>query len=144
MKSWMAVCIKDHKNCTSVTSGDFLPTRLLDVRGPMIRLVDSKDLNSAVESYVALSYCWGTTMPETGKTTKETEVERRREIDYTLLPRTLREAIHATQALGFSYIWIDALCIIQEVMRRTGSKSQQPCVTCKKFAFCLYSSLKVE
>lgn len=30
------------------------------------------------------------------------------------LAHTIQDAIRVTQSLGFSYIWIDALCIIQD------------------------------
>jgi hypothetical protein len=31
-----------------------------------------------------------------------------------LLPKTFKDAIELTRRLGFQYIWIDALCIIQD------------------------------
>lgn len=52
-------------------------------------------------------------MPKTGKTTQESMETRRQGIDFALLPRTLREAIYVACLLGISFIWIDALCIIQ-------------------------------
>ncbi|KAK5659844.1 hypothetical protein OQA88_13307 [Cercophora sp. LCS_1] len=30
-----------------------------------------------------------------------------------MMPRTLRDAVYITRALGFRYLWIDALCILQ-------------------------------
>jgi hypothetical protein len=35
-------------------------------------------------------------------------------IDIAALPRTFREAIGLTKALGLDYLWIDSLCIIQD------------------------------
>jgi Heterokaryon incompatibility protein (HET) len=29
------------------------------------------------------------------------------------IPKTLRDAIHIAKALGFKYLWLDSLCIIQ-------------------------------
>lgn len=113
VNSWIHTCVSEHKECVPLTSGRFLPTRLLDLKGPAISLIDSKGLIPSNAEYVALSYCWGTTMPETGKTTKETESERRKEIMLHLLPRTLREAVYVTRLLKIPYLWVDALCIIQ-------------------------------
>lgn len=36
------------------------------------------------------------------------------EIPHQPLPKTIQEAIDATRVLGLDYIWIDALCIIQQ------------------------------
>jgi hypothetical protein len=32
------------------------------------------------------------------------------------MPQTYQDAIHVTHALGLRYLWIDALCIIQECL----------------------------
>jgi len=60
-----------------------------------------------------LSYCWGNSIPESSKTTMETIQAHREAINFVLLPKTLREAMIVTRSLGISFIWIDALCIIQ-------------------------------
>ncbi|KAI9747105.1 MAG: hypothetical protein M1815_004623, partial [Lichina confinis] len=65
-----------------------------------------------VAHYVALSYCWGA--PQTVVTTEQTLEDYTVDIDVSTLSRSLRDAIRITQALGLRYIWIDALCIIQE------------------------------
>ena len=36
------------------------------------------------------------------------------EIKLRLLPQTFRDAIHITRKLGYQYIWIDSLCILQD------------------------------
>ncbi|CAN9414245.1 unnamed protein product [Alternaria alternata] len=35
-------------------------------------------------------------------------------IDVHTLPRTLADAVHVSQAFGLRYLWIDALCIVQD------------------------------
>jgi hypothetical protein len=47
-------------------------------------------------------------------TTKENESPHAQEIPYQLLPQTLQDAITLTRQLGIQYIWIDALCIVQD------------------------------
>ncbi|KAL1948611.1 hypothetical protein VTO73DRAFT_10417 [Trametes versicolor] len=37
-----------------------------------------------------------------------------RGVDSSILPQTVRDAISVTYALGFQFLWVDALCIIQD------------------------------
>lgn len=62
--------------------------------------------------YVALSHCWGSC--PTLKTLS-TNIERFRiGIPLRELPSTFADAVKMTRILGFEYIWIDSLCIIQD------------------------------
>ncbi len=62
--------------------------------------------------YVALSYCWGREQRQ--KTTKTNLEEQQQNIAYDILPKTLQDAIKVTANLGYKYVWIDSLCIIQD------------------------------
>jgi hypothetical protein len=61
---------------------------------------------------VALSHCWGSSIPVT--TTLDKLDTHKTAIKLNTLPRTFRDAIEITRKLGFSYLWIDSLCIIQD------------------------------
>jgi hypothetical protein len=50
-------------------------------------------------------------MPKTTKGNIEVYI---RGVDLNTLPKTFRDAVHATRKLGIKYLWIDALCIIQD------------------------------
>ncbi|PPQ98240.1 hypothetical protein CVT26_003411 [Gymnopilus dilepis] len=76
--------------------------------------------------YLTLSYVWG--KAEVLKSVKDnidllekpgalSSPEFRDKI-----PRTIRDAMEVTKALGFRYIWVDSLCIVQD--DDTGSKAQ--------------------
>ncbi|KAI1078310.1 heterokaryon incompatibility protein-domain-containing protein [Whalleya microplaca] len=120
-KWWIKHCLENHPACqprvSSRDSSCFLPTRLVDVRSyPKIRLVLKEELpeDSAKHwKYTALSYCWGNSMPEEGKTTQKTLDARRKSIHIAQLPPTLRDAIKLTHNLGVPFVWIDSLCILQ-------------------------------
>lgn len=62
--------------------------------------------------YVTLSYVWG--LGTTLNTTRE-NLESRQEEGFLAsdLPKTLRDSVEITRRLGYEWIWIDALCILQ-------------------------------
>ena len=62
--------------------------------------------------YVALSHCWGKT--NTAILKKRTLRTMTNGIDWSKLPKTFQDAIYVTRRLGFRYLWIDSLCIIQD------------------------------
>ncbi|KAF2833726.1 HET-domain-containing protein [Ophiobolus disseminans] len=62
--------------------------------------------------WVCLSYCWGGDQPS--KTTKANLDERLTLLPFADLPKTITDAITVTGRLGLRYLWVDALCIIQD------------------------------
>ncbi|KAL9638200.1 MAG: hypothetical protein Q9164_001708 [Protoblastenia rupestris] len=63
--------------------------------------------------YAALSYCWGR-VDTNYILTQATLHHKQRGIPIKTLPQTLQDAITITRGLHIRYIWIDALCIIQD------------------------------
>jgi hypothetical protein len=61
--------------------------------------------------YLTLSHCWGGKIFTTLTRSNFTEFLSR--IPTESLSKTFREAITITRTLGFKYLWIDSLCIIQ-------------------------------
>jgi hypothetical protein len=59
-----------------------------------------------------LSHCWGSV--RTLKTTKATLKLREQKISFEDLPLSFQDAVTITRKLGYRYIWIDSLCIIQD------------------------------
>jgi hypothetical protein len=110
-------CLNNHKACRIQNIPSFLPSRLIDVRlYPKLRLVCTQlchDNSTEDQRYIALSYCWGPSMPEEGKTTSKNLDARLKSIDFQELPKTLRDAISFTHSLSIPFLWIDALCILQ-------------------------------
>ncbi|MCJ1470535.1 hypothetical protein MMC07_009181 [Pseudocyphellaria aurata] len=62
--------------------------------------------------YVTLSHCWGNAV--TLQTTTETLPTHKKQISLSRMTKTFRDAVIITRNLGFSYLWIDSLCIIQD------------------------------
>ncbi|KAF2792955.1 HET-domain-containing protein [Melanomma pulvis-pyrius CBS 109.77] len=112
-KNWVKICTHQHENCLP-PSTDFMPTRLIQIlrRGAEVscRLVETG--LGELSSYAALSYCWGG--DQAFKTTLETLAKYKVEIRPEALPQGLQDAIFVAAQLDLEYIWIDALCIIQD------------------------------
>lgn len=67
---------------------------------------------SVVPQYATLSYCWGH-QPFT-MLTVGTMSSFLKGLAISSLPKVFQDAIDVARELGLSYIWIDALCIIQQ------------------------------
>ncbi|KAJ5733421.1 extracellular lipase [Penicillium malachiteum] len=98
-----------------------LPTRVLDLGQPCLERFSQESLEQdlrLVESngqrghYTTLSYCWGGYSEF--KTTRSNYHDRLEGIMFADLPKTYADAVCITRSLGVRYLWIDALCIIQE------------------------------
>ncbi|CAG9993973.1 unnamed protein product [Clonostachys byssicola] len=113
IKDWHRDCLKNHLEC-SMNLNPYLPTRVIDVGAadgteePRLLLSDEKSRGP----YVAMSYCWGGVVPL--RTTTNNIHDHTREIPLTSLPQTFKDAIVLTRSLGCRYLWIDALCIVQD------------------------------
>lgn len=102
-----------HETCaTSRVATPFTPTRVVDISNPnQPRLYATSPESSSFE-YAALSYTWGTA--QTYITTNETIDEKLRGLDVKSLPKTILDAMKVCERLGFRYLWVDSLCIIQD------------------------------
>lgn len=124
-KSWIEECEKEHSSCQT-SSKPFYPTRLVELcsasgecepDGP-VRLVSQKAAEqlakqSAFEGrYVTLSHRWGKS--SFIKLEKDNLARFQHAIHFSDLPLTFQHAVSFARKLGVRWIWIDALCIIQD------------------------------
>ena len=73
--------------------------------------------NAIIRGYVALSHCWGKPTDDEKiqfSLTEENYELRLKGFTIDDIPRTFQDAIQITRAIGVSFLWIDALCIIQQ------------------------------
>ena len=108
-------CKKRHKKCREQRSLTRpMPTRLIAVKTPGSTYVHLEELGGGkTEPYVALSYCWGGGQ-ENIMTTRTNLLERLQNIPFENLPQTIKDAIIVTRELEYKYLWVDALCIVQD------------------------------
>ena len=113
VKGWIRHCTQSHPLCPASQSIPRLPTRVIDVgdsaKGEQPRIFTT---NGLMGEYACLSYCWGGPQPVT--LTKATLREMQKILSLNDLPNSLQDSVWWTRQLGLRYLWIDALCIIQD------------------------------
>lgn len=87
------------------------PTRLVAIGGSSLHVYEVKDPSEQLR-YATLSHCWGNKVFL--KLLSSNLHKLRESIPHESLSKTFRDAIFIALYLGFEYIWIDSLCIIQD------------------------------
>lgn len=110
ISQWLSDC-SQHPDCPQREAKP-LPTRVIDVgeeRNSSVRLLET---GHSLGEYVALSYCWGSDQP--GKTIRSNLNGRLTNLDERILSKTIQDALKVTRALNMRYLWVDAICILQD------------------------------
>jgi len=109
---WIRTCLETYSKCPS-DSENTLPTRVIDMgnsnraKNPFLFITQG-----GCGRWVTLSYCWGNVTPT--MTTSDNLADRCTHISLRELPPLYQDAIDITRRLGHRYLWIDALCILQD------------------------------
>ncbi|KAL9085174.1 MAG: hypothetical protein Q9165_007705 [Trypethelium subeluteriae] len=116
-KSWVDLCCGSHGSTCRIEQGeDFHHMRTRPYFGVID--VENMCLTPLPEDkrYVALSYTWGDAKAykTTLKNVAQHRMNRGLEAFRHELPQTIADAIDLVKRLGEQYLWVDALCIIQE------------------------------
>ncbi|KAG4433813.1 hypothetical protein IFR05_010695 [Cadophora sp. M221] len=116
-QGWLRRCDPNtHPYCHNSDESPFF-FRLLDIGiGSEEQNFKLVEMQSEGAAYIALSYCWGAESAENRnlKTTKSTLHDFLAVIPWSQLPPNFSTIIKLARSLGFRYIWIDSLCIIQD------------------------------
>ncbi|KAI6088037.1 heterokaryon incompatibility protein-domain-containing protein [Hypoxylon rubiginosum] len=116
IKDWIASCLSKHHN-TKLTSAGYdsqqphqLELRVIDVSQSCIVTIPPRT------QYVALSYVWGRDQALKLKRNNLTLLSAEGCFDSEGLrpSRTIMDGMRVVQQLGYRYLWVDALCIIQD------------------------------
>ncbi|KAI1083123.1 HET-domain-containing protein [Whalleya microplaca] len=133
-RSCIQSCQLDHEGCRrsaanimarqgpDVIEPDSIPSRLLRLVSKdsvlHVKLIGEcfpSTLQKEVVSrqgFAILSYCWGETQPM--QLTHGNISDFEDGVPITQLPKSLRDAAWFTNEMGLNYLWIDALCILQD------------------------------
>lgn len=118
IKAWLENCKSLHQSCSGRRESCDKrqhPFRLLflgDENAPYARLVDANTADSKTE-YVTMSHRWDSSTKAT-ETTRANISDAYQNISLDAYPQHFKEAISLTKRLGFKYMWVDSLCIIQD------------------------------
>ena len=117
-KHWFRTCSQTHATCSKLERElePFVPKRLIQIiieddGNPFSwRVVCTVDIGNV--PYLTLSHCWG----ERKRTclTKDNLGSFANYSSSHALPKTYQDAFSVAFSLGFCFIWIDSLCIIQD------------------------------
>ncbi|KZL77380.1 hypothetical protein CT0861_11256 [Colletotrichum tofieldiae] len=109
--SCLNVCDSGHALCKQPTLR--MPTRVIDVgrtNDSQVRLIETARMRDS--PYIALSYCWGR---KSHLLTTQTNIRAMTTgIHVVEFPQTIQDAVEVTRKLNLRYLWVDALCIIQD------------------------------
>jgi hypothetical protein len=114
-------CLESHTTCSRRGKPTTLPKRVLDLLTgddfKSIRLHESEYVQEERRyehgEYIALCHLW-VLAKGIPKTTLATLESHKKAIPCSTLPRAYQEAIALVRALGFRWLWIDSLCLVQD------------------------------
>ncbi|KAF2736029.1 HET-domain-containing protein, partial [Polyplosphaeria fusca] len=129
IKKWLSTCQDCHTKChlfgRQTTSGvptkssrdigglPNRPTRVLDVSHGKVRLKCNTSIDTNFD-YFTLSHMWGPDPTKQLRLELDTFERFQEEVPWHELSDIFKEAVCITRLLGYDYIWIDSLCIIQD------------------------------
>ncbi|KAK0482392.1 heterokaryon incompatibility protein-domain-containing protein [Armillaria novae-zelandiae] len=124
IKKCVDECLR-HERCPQPLRA-LMPTRVIDCANPeQPRIFVNHGIK---ENYVALSYVWGEKQPHC-TTTKNLDFYIAG-IPLQNIPKSNMDTIKVTQKLGLRYLWVDALCILQD---SKDDKAQEIAQICRIF-----------
>lgn len=119
-RRWLNGCLDNHTACNSERKSKVwpvrLPKRLLDVGllstgATTPHIVDAQHLEPTTP-YMTLSHSWGDANFLKLESTNIAELMS--EVPIQALSQTHQDALSITRRLGYRYLWIDLLCIVQD------------------------------
>ena len=86
--------------------------RLIDVRQQSVQ--EFHNLKLAEVKFMALSYVWGSSPAVKLVKANKASLQEPTSLSKLQLPRTIADSMQLVHQLGLRYLWVDALCIIQD------------------------------
>lgn len=106
---WFRQCLSTHGLCMLEEALPNLPKRVLEIRGTTCRLIKSDNRR---DYYATLSHRWDA--EDMYRTTKSNLEVHENGVDVSKLSNSIQVGIELAKFLGLKYLWVDALCIVQD------------------------------
>ncbi|KAA8612762.1 HET domain containing protein pin-c1 [Pyrenophora tritici-repentis] len=120
IRAWLTECQTHHLACRKNEKPEApVAARILAIQENtpgnfLIRLVTTESIDLRSEPHLVLSHVWGGIEIKCKTTSARISQYQDIGIDFDTLPKTFQDAVQITAAIGFRYLWIDSLCIIQD------------------------------
>jgi hypothetical protein len=119
-RSWLAKCTANHRFCEVSGEATPVPARLIDVGvhdsdSLRLRIAGEEDQPSSVAPYAALSHCWGSDTGAMTRLMQRSLADMTKGFSMDILAENFKDAVTITRRLHLRYLWIDALCIVQDM-----------------------------
>lgn len=108
LREWLQVCDDAHPSSTKGLEVDLDSLRVIDTEELRVREVETPC------RYACLSYVWGKGSQTQYTTATRNSLEAPNGLQVADLPQTIKDAITVTKEAGLRYLWVDALCILQD------------------------------
>ncbi|KAH8736879.1 heterokaryon incompatibility protein-domain-containing protein [Ilyonectria robusta] len=116
IKKWIRDCKRNHPVCAEADKAmatPFYPKRIISIGPDLNKEIHLLESNNQIQGpYIALGHYWG----KSGRlaSTKATTEPQSSRVSYDGLPQIFQDAIEISRKLSIHYIWIDALCIVED------------------------------
>lgn len=111
IKAWLDHCRDNHTNCSHPDSNPY-PSNLILIDVQEMKLFEVPA--DTRHPYLALSYVWGTRPQPTLTQSSRTNWQADRGLENVGIPQTILDAMRLARMIDYRYLWVDALCIIQD------------------------------
>lgn len=108
LRQWLNLCEDSHHYIKNSLESAMASLRVIDTQELRVRQVD------APFQYACLSYVWGKGSQVQYNTATRDKLEALNGLQAFTLPQTIQDAIQVVKEAGLRYLWVDALCIVQD------------------------------
>ncbi|KAM5358399.1 hypothetical protein ACJZ2D_015329 [Fusarium nematophilum] len=120
--SWYGSCHDNHPQCQLICSPKaakgWLPSRVLDIGLEGKEIVKLKHTNEdgldLLQPYITLSYRWGIKAQKLMLLSSNMKTLQQQGLPLQTFPPTFQDLVVVACSLSIRYLWIDALCLIQD------------------------------